>query len=183
MEDAKTALTAAISNGNGKTVGKWNKARNSRVVQLLERVRNGDKDDSPLYGLAQTIDKEWGGIDNFVKSWVEQVKAAKEGSGRGSVKALNAHKDMAKVYTGIMESFRETFDLSQFGDDDEMLNQLDMVESLVQMLTSDAWVLMDIIEAIPTFDDLVLVHILRERGYVVQGAGETVDSVESEDAS
>lgn len=159
--------------GDPKALAKWDAKRRSRVVKLLDLVRNGDKNESPLYQLAQSIEREWGSMDTFVSSWMEQVRTASAGKDKGSVKALNAHRDVAKVYVGIMEAFRERIDLSQFGDDETMLDQLTMVEMLVQLLSRDPWLLRDIVQMIPAFDHSVMVAILRDAGYTVFGAEDT----------
>lgn len=155
---------------NGKEDKKWVARRNTRVAQILDRVRNGSKDASALVRLANSIEHQWGDIENFGRSWVDSVKASQDDN-PGSHKTLTAFRDMAKVFIGIQGSLRGTIDLSEV--DDDTLKQLDVAESLVQMLIADPWILRDLIGMVPTFDDSVLVMILREKGYVVTGA-ETV---------
>lgn len=167
-----------IQHGDDREDKRWVKRRNKRVTELLDRVRNGSKDEQSLAKLAGSIEREWGGIDRFGESWVQSVRASQTDNPASS-KTLTAFRDMAKVYIGISSAGRAEVDLSDL--DDSTLNQLDLAETLVQLLTHDPWVLKDIISMVPTFDPLVLIVMLREMGYTVTGA-EIVDVVEPADA-
>jgi hypothetical protein len=156
---------------------RWVKRRKKRVTDLLQRLRNGDKDTQSLTRLTGSIEQEWGGIERFGQAWVQSVKASRE-DGPGAAKTLTAFRDMAKVYIGISGANRGDIDLSEV--DDETLNKLDVMETLVQLLLEDSWILRDIIGMVPAFDDEVLVAILKERGYAVVGA-ESIVEADSDD--
>lgn len=142
-----------------KTKRRWEKVSTSRVMEMINAAKDGGDQISSIRRAANSIEKEFGGIERLVALWANQVKEMVTADGQGSVRSVNACKDIFRVWALLHEADAQV-DFTGV-EDHEQLQVMFSTEVFVEAITKENSLLLDIVERIPNFDPNIIIELAK----------------------